>query len=137
MLNSLRVSFVPASAVLPGWDITIDGNNAEVVDVIAIPNEPIQLNLSDGREFTLNEKEPVNLTHGLILPQTLLPTEFALLSLLDDVNVSGGLLKDPDGIIYPAADTEWTDIANSIEMGYHALLSVDCPYACLLISNDE
>jgi hypothetical protein len=137
MLNPLKISFVPASAVLPGWDVNIDGNNAEVVDVIAIPNEPVQLNLSDGREITLTERAPVSLVRPLILPTHLPDTEIALLSLLDDVNISGGLIIDADGCTYPAADTEWTDIANSVEMGYGALVKARSRYACLLITDAD
>jgi hypothetical protein len=137
MSSPLKISFVPASAVLPGWDVNIDGNNAEVVDVIAIPNEPVQLNLSDGREITLTERAPVSLVRPLILPTHLPDTEIALLSLLDDVNISGGLIRDADGCTYPAADTEWTDIANSVEMGYDALVKARSRYACLLITDAE
>jgi hypothetical protein len=141
----IRLGHLPASAILPGFHVSInDRLIGEVSDVtISGENEQRLYGLTiNGEQVELKPRDPVT----LIKPFQIMldPAEvnlsaqtLAALSFLDTINNSGGVF-DRDGNLDTAEDDDgdsWMDLADAAKMTYDSLLSLNNPYACLIVTN--
>lgn len=143
--TSIRLGHLPASAILPGFHVSInDRLIGEVSDVtVSGENEQRLYGLTiSGEQVALKPRDPVT----LIKPFQIMldPGEvsrsaqtLAALSFLDTINNSGGVF-DRYGNLDMTEDDDgfsWIDLAEAAKMTYETLLSLNNPYACLIVTD--
>jgi hypothetical protein len=143
--TSIRLGHLPASAILPGFHVSINDRVIGEVSEVTISGENEQRLYGltiNGSQVALKPRDPV----ALIKPfQVMLEPgdvnrsaqTLAALSFLDTVNSSGGVY-DRDGNLDIAEDDDddsWIDLAEAAKMTYETLLSLNNPYACLIVTD--
>jgi hypothetical protein len=143
--TSIRLGHLPASAILPGFHVSInDRLIGEVSDVtVSGENEQRLYGLTiSGEQVALKPRDPVTLIKPFQI--MLEPAEvsrsaqtLAALSFLDTINNSGGVF-DRYGNLDMTEDDDgfsWIDLAEAAKMTYETLLSLNNPYACLIVTD--
>jgi hypothetical protein len=143
--TSIRLGHLPASAILPGFHVSINDRLIGEVSEVTISGENEQrlygLTIS-GEQVALKPRDPVTLIKPFQI--MLEPAEvsrsaqtLAALSFLDTINNSGGVF-DRYGNLDMTEDDDgfsWIDLAEAAKMTYETLLSLNNPYACLIVTD--
>jgi len=145
--SSVTLHFLPAKAIKPGLTIAIENDDGSVVtgEVSNVhvggesPDSPTDFAIlinNDEHFKVMDADDPVKLIVPYLAGVDLTILQRAALSLLNDINVAGGLYErngsfdtvegwDEDG---------WPDLAESAVQTYHALKNEGVLDACLVIT---
>lgn len=153
-MNTIRLTFLPACAILPGMLIAFESSpghstTGEVTNVtvngpMASNTTEYKIEVADGKGILeASARTPVMLLRpfevGIIHNDpNRSPLVIRSLQFLETINAAGGIVRTNSGNVNTTDDWDkhdWPDLASAAEDTYNTLVEMGCAYACLVVKN--